>query len=344
MWVRKSQRPQGFPVTCGSVTAVKPPVAYYGAKTSLAPRIVSMFPEHKRYVEPYAGSLALLLAKPQSRHEVVNDLDHNLMVFWKVLRDSPEELARVCMLTPHSRVERNIAKHIPSDSTDLERARLVWSALVQGRTGTLANTGWRHARSTVDGRMLRSYVQRIETVAERIRDVSLECRPAVDIIEKYGSDESTLLYCDPPYLGSVRRHNYKVEMTGVGAHRELGEVLHGCRATVVLSGYHSPLYDELYADWFRVELPSRTTQGDPTRVERTEVLWSNRAFKTRYIGGQNETNVTGFEPLCGRCGRVVPRPKRGPRGRWCSGACRVAGWRARRDAEGVGVEDGEVAG
>ncbi|SIE26365.1 D12 class N6 adenine-specific DNA methyltransferase [Mycobacteroides abscessus subsp. abscessus] len=314
---------------------MKPPVAYYGAKTSLAPRIVSMLPEHKRYVEPFAGSLAVLLAKPQSRHEVVNDLDHNLMTFWKVLRDNPTELARVCMLTPHSRMERNIAKHIPSESTDLERARLVWSALVQGRTGTLANTGWRHARSSVDGRMLRSYVQRIETVAERIRDVSLECRPALEVIDKYGSDEDNLLYCDPPYLGSVRRHNYKVEMTGTRAHRELGEALSGCRATVVLSGYHSDLYDSLYADWFRVELSAQTAQGSVQGVERTEVLWSNRAFKTRYIGGKNEANVTGFEQLCGRCGRVVPRPRRGPRGTWCSGACRVAAHRARRVTEVV---------
>lgn len=316
---------------CGSVTSqVKPPVAYYGAKTSLAPRIVSMLPEHRRYVEPFAGSLAVLLAKPQAPFEVVNDLDHNLMTFWKVLRDSPTDLARVCMLTPHSRVERNIAKHIPSDATDLERARLVWSALVQGRTGTLANTGWRHARSGVDGRMLRSYVQRIETVAERIRDVSLECRPAVEIIEKYGSSDDNLIYADPPYLGSTRRHNYKVEMTGEKAHRELAEVLRGCRATVVLSGYHSPLYDALYGDWFRVELDAQTSQGSVQGVERTEVLWSNRELKTRYIEAKKEVDVTGFEALCGRCGRVVPRPKRGPRGVWCSGACRVAAHRARR--------------
>ncbi|MDO3013211.1 DNA adenine methylase [Mycobacteroides abscessus subsp. abscessus] len=309
---------------------VKPPVAYYGAKTSLAPTIVSMFPEHKRYVEPFAGSLAVLLAKPQAPLEVVNDLDRNLMTFWKVLRDRPTELARVCMLTPHSRVERDIAKHIPSDVTDLERARLVWSALVQGRTGTLANTGWRHARSGVDGRMLRSYVQRIERVAERIRDVSLECRPAVEIIEKYGSSDDNLLYCDPPYLGSTRRHNYKVEMLSEAKHRELGEALHGCRATVVLSGYHSPLYDDLYRDWFRVELAATTGQGNVQGIERTEVLWSNRAFKTRYIEGEIGSDVTGFDALCGRCGRVVPRPKRGPRGTWCSGACRVAAHRARR--------------
>ncbi len=328
MW--KSQLREGFPVTCGSVTAVKPPVAYYGAKTSLAPRIVSMLPEHKRYVEPFAGSLAVLLAKSQGRYEVVNDLDSNLMTFWRVLRDRPTDLARVCMLTPHSRVERNIAKHIPSDASDLERARLVWSALVQGRTGTLANTGWRHAKSSVDGRMLRSYVQRIETVAERIRDVSLECRPALEVIEKYGSDENNLLYCDPPYLGSTRRHNYRVEMLSEVQHRELGEALRGCRATVVLSGYHSGLYDEMYGDWFRVELDATTSQGSVQGIERTEVLWSNRALKTRYIRAEKESDVTGFAALCGRCGRVVPRPKRGPRGTWCSGACRVAAHRARR--------------
>lgn len=314
----------------GVTHVVRPPVAYYGAKTSLAPTIVSMFPEHRRYVEPFAGSLAVLLAKPQAPLEVVNDLDHNLMTFWKVLRDRPEELARVCMLTPHSRVERNLAKHIPADASDLERARLVWSALVQGRTGTLANTGWRHTKSAVDGRMLRSYVQRIERVAERIRDVSLECRPAVEVIAEYGAEESNLIYADPPYLGSTRRHNYKVEMTGEKAHRELGEVLHGCKATVVLSGYHSGLYDSLYGDWFRVELAATTGQGSIQGIERTEVLWSNRAFKTRYIGAENGVDVTGFEALCGQCGRVIPRPKRGPRGTWCSGACRVAAHRARR--------------
>ncbi|MBN7483722.1 DNA adenine methylase [Mycobacteroides abscessus] len=312
------------------MTHVKPPVAYYGAKTALARTIVSMLPKHKRYVEPFAGSLAVLLAKPHAPLEVVNDLDRNLMVFWKVLRDRPTELARVCMLTPHSRVERDLAKHIPSDVTDLERARLVWSALVQGRTGTLANTGWRHTSRAVDGRMLRSYVQRIERVAERIRDVSLECRPALEVIEKYGSSDDNLIYADPPYLGSTRRHNYKVEMLSEAKHRELGEALRGCRATVVLSGYHSPLYDALYGDWFRVELAATTGQGNVQGIERTEVLWSNRAFKTRYMEGEKTVDVTGFEALCGRCGRVVPRPKRGPRGVWCSGACRVAAHRARR--------------
>lgn len=314
------------------------PVPYYGGKSSLSHVITSMMPEHTRYVEPFAGSLAVLLAKPPSKHEIVNDLDHNLMTFWRVLRDTPEALARACFLTPHSREERRAAIHIPETATDLERARLVWSALMQGRSGTLANTGWRHSRESSRGdhaRTMRRYVERIERVAERVRDVTLECRPAVEVVERYGDDVNTLVYCDPPYLGTTRRHNYKVEMLSERSHRELADALRGCRATVILSGYHSELYRELYAGWFRVEVAAATSQGSnsPLKgVERTEVLWSNRELKPVTEGHRDGVSVTGFEALCARCSRVVPRPKRGPIGTYCSGACRAAAYRERKVA------------
>lgn len=82
-----------------------PPMAYYGGKTRLAAKIAALLPAHDHYVEPFAGSLAVLLAKKPSRMETVNDLENLLMTFWRVLRDKPEQLARVCALTPHSRAE-----------------------------------------------------------------------------------------------------------------------------------------------------------------------------------------------------------------------------------------------
>src|SRR5690606_3844003 len=84
---------------------VKPPFSYYGGKTTLAPQIADLLPEHDHYVEPFAGSLAVLLAKDVSRCETVNDLDGDLMTFWRVLRDSPEQFERACAMTPHSRAE-----------------------------------------------------------------------------------------------------------------------------------------------------------------------------------------------------------------------------------------------
>jgi len=241
-----------------------PPFAYFGGKTTTARRIIERFPEHGHYVEPFAGSLAVLLAKPRSRMETVNDLDGAVMAFWRVLRDRPAELARVCHLTPHSRAD--------------------WEACEEGRSGRLARTGWRHyvapgATGTAFPGYLDGYVDRMSVCAERLHHVTLENRPALEVIEKYGADADVLLYVDPPYLGSTRGSydaGYRHEMRDEASHQELAEALRRCRAAVVLSGYGSALYLELYPDWHRAEFTSGTAQGGDGWSNRTEVLWSNR--------------------------------------------------------------------
>jgi DNA adenine methylase len=261
---------------------IAPPFAYFGGKGRLAKDIAATFPEHSHYVEPYAGSLAVLLAKPLSVMETVNDLDGDIVHFWKTLRDQPTALARVCALTPHSRTEHLEAYDRPDGLDDLERARRIWVYLSQGRAGVLRNTGWRHyvapgGSSTSMPGYLRGYVDRMANAAERLARVTLECRPALDLIERYGRSPEVLLYVDPPYLGSARvwGNNYRHEMRTEGEHRELAAALNNCAAAVVLSGYPSPLYDELYAGWHRTTFEATTGQGG-TRGERTEVLWSNR--------------------------------------------------------------------
>ena len=102
-----------------------PPFGYFGSKVKIARQIVALMPEHSGYIEPFAGSLSVLLAKPAVGLEVVNDLDGDLMTFWRMLRDQPEELVRICSLTPHSRSEYDASWPIPSDVPDLERARRV---------------------------------------------------------------------------------------------------------------------------------------------------------------------------------------------------------------------------
>ena len=261
---------------------MKPPFAYYGGKTTLAERIADLLPEHRHYVEPFAGSLAVLLAKAPAPFETVNDLDGDLMAFWRVLRDQPDELARVCALTPHSRAEHLAAYDRPSDLDDLERARRVWVCLTQGRGGTLRATGWRFFQDPGDRSptsmpdYLASYVERMRQAAGRIANVSLEARDALTVISEYGQHPGVCIYADPPYLGTTRSsRQYQVEMSHEAEHRELADALRACNASVVLSGYHSPLYDDLYASWHRVELAAFTGQAN-TAGRRTEVLWSNR--------------------------------------------------------------------
>lgn len=267
---------------------LKPPIPYFGGKITLGPELVRLFPDHTHYVEPFAGSLAVLLAKSPSTHETVNDLDRSIVNFWRVLRERPAELARVCTLTPHSRAEWESCADADFGPDDLEQARRLWVRLTQGRSGRLRRNGWRHyvdpAGSSVGmPGYLDSYVDRIAPAAERLKNVTLECRPALDIIRKYGSQPDVLLYVDPPYLGSTRDpgKSYRHELQGDDEHRELAEALQACKAAVVLSGYPSDLYDhELYSGWDRHSIAASTGQGGP-RQERTEVLWSNRPLRVQ---------------------------------------------------------------
>jgi len=264
---------------------MKPPILYYGAKGSVADRIVALMPEHEAYVEPFAGSLAVLLAKPPARMEVVNDLDGDLMTFWRVLRDRPDDLQRVTDLTPHSRAEL-LLSHERDGLDDLETARRVWVALTQGRSAMLARrTGWRYfSRVKTDGgssatfaTFMNGYRRRLPAAAERIADVTLECRDAFEVIAEYGRAPSTLLYVDPPYPSTTRNGTgYRHDMQADAEHERLAEALHACAATVMLSGYPSPLYDRLFADWTRHDLRARTANASAGAQQRVEVVWLNR--------------------------------------------------------------------
>ena len=258
--------------------ALKPPFAYYGGKTTLAQQIAKLLPPHDHYVEPFAGSLAVLLAKEQTGWETVNDLDGHLVNFWRVLRDRPDELIRAASLTPHSRDEYTHAtQQLEAEQDDLERARQVWTILTQGRSNRLSGWGWRVRQNPDMGTSMPDYVAayagRMDGVAERLKNVTIENRDAVEVIQEYGRHKGVCIYADPPYLGSARGGSYRIEMKEDNLHVKLASALKDCRASVVLSGYASPLYEELYEGWHRYELKA------PTRLSGTaapnEILWSN---------------------------------------------------------------------
>lgn len=277
---------------------MKPPINYYGGKARLAPWIVSWFPEHQVYIEPFAGSAAVLFAKTACTHELINDVDGEVVNFFKVLRERTEELERACRLTPYARDEFMAARHRGGELGDLERARRWWVRLTQSHSCLV--TPWasfsvstkRGSNKASTGRAL---VERMEAAAERLAGVTIENRDALEIIDHHARPNGrggAVLYVDPPYPLEVRRmrlnrksKEYQVDMSAEADHRRLAEVLRATPATVFLSGYPGPLYDELYPDWHQVRIevavPSANLSGRSLRA--TEVLWSNQP-----IGGQME--------------------------------------------------------
>lgn len=262
------------------MSALKSPIQYFGAKQQIAEKLVDLMPAHQGYIEPYSGSLSVLLAKPLAKIEVVNDLDHRLMTFWRVLRDRPDELLHVAELTPHSRAELEGAAALDDTVDELEMARQVWVLLTQGRSRTMKRTGWRFyadpqgTSASFGLTYMNAYRSRLGPAFERLRSVSLECRPALDVIEQYGAFEENLLYVDPPYVHASRRGaRYSHEMTDAD-HRDLAAALHAVRGPVLLSGYASQLYDELFDGWHQVHLSARSDNA--LKRDVVEVVWSNR--------------------------------------------------------------------
>lgn len=275
------QKPNGDEkVTPFSTPCWRPALSYYAGKWRLAPWIISHFPAHTCFVEPYGGAMSVLLRKSPSQLEVYNDLDQSVVNFFKVLRERPNELIQAIELTPDSRSEQLLS--FCSGDDPLEPARrfdlLSWQTI--GGSGAQRRSGWRYQResknrgSTVVGEWNR--VDSLWSLVQRLKHVQIEQDEAISVIERFDAPR-TLVYADPPYLWSTRtsQQRYQHELDEVG-HRQLAEVLHGIGSMVIVSGYPSQLYQTLYRDWKRVERSSLCQGGR----KATECLWiSPRAWE-----------------------------------------------------------------
>ncbi|MGO2141465.1 MAG: DNA adenine methylase [Leucobacter sp.] len=248
---------------------------YPGAKWSLASKIVSYFPDHYHYIEPYFGSGAVYFSKTPSPHELVNDLNGSVVNFFRVLRDQTDELLWKLELTPWSREEYD-QSDLPTGDP-LEDARRFVVRIWQAHASDLAKkTGWKNRGSSQRARGMSDRWSRVPDelilLAERMQHAEIEHRPALQLVKRF-STEDTLIYADPPYLPETRTQKmYAQEMT-VEEHVELLEALLAHRGTAVLSGYANDLYDSMLAGWERVELKAPKVEAG---ASRTEVLWIKR--------------------------------------------------------------------
>jgi DNA adenine methylase len=249
----------------------RPALRYYGGKWRLAPWIISYFPDHKIYVEPCGGAASVLLQKPRVPLETYNDLDSHVVNFFRVLRDTPEELLYKIRYTPWARNEFEMARQPHDNSIELARRFFnhCWMSM-NGTANTKSGCTWKTVK--IDKCYPRRlYFTDLDKIAERFYDVQIENAPAEEIIERYNHPEA-LIYFDPPYLKSERSHKneYNVEQDKP-FHINAAGLLRQAQGYVVISGYACPLYTELYEahGWRRVAKEAQTNSGG----KRIESLW-----------------------------------------------------------------------
>jgi DNA adenine methylase len=260
---------------------------WYGGKYSHLDWLLPLLPKAQHYCEPFGGSAAVLLNREPSPVETYNDVDSEVVNFFKVLRDQKQALIESIGLTPFAREEFERAISEPTEYlSDLERARRFFIRARQVRTGLAqkASTGrWAHclltSRAGMAGAVSRwlGSVEGLSEIVQRLLRVQIENAPAIEVIKRFDSPE-TLFYCDPPYPHGSRTDSnaYAYEMTDE-QHRALAETLRNVKGKVALSSYHCKLMDELYGDWKILEAPSKMCHS--VKKERKEVLWINYDLK-----------------------------------------------------------------
>lgn len=249
-------------------------IKYPGSKWSLANWITGFFPEHHSYLEPFFGSGAVLFNKEPSNIETVNDLDDEVVNLFLCIKEDPEKLGRLVYFTPYSRVEFEQA-YIPAKSRFEKAAKFITRCdMGQGFRTNGEKVGF---KMDIQGREAAYAVNHWNQIpellmqcAERLKMVQIENRPAVDVIKRFNFP-NVLIYCDPPYVLSTRHgKQYRCEMTDED-HVELLQTLMQHPGPVVLSGYHSALYDEMLEGWHTEEHQSRNQRNRTVK----EILWMN---------------------------------------------------------------------
>ena len=219
----------------------RPLLRYHGGKWLLAPWIVSYFPGHRIYIEPYGGAASVLLHKPRSYAEVYNDLDGEIVNLFRMVRDRGMELIQALELTPYARAEFHLSFK-PSDDP-MEQARRTVLRSYAGFGGNLTRpnrdqtpqrTGFRtyskKNRGSIPSGDWRNYPATLPAIIDRLRGVIIESAPALEVMAKHDAPDA-LHYVDPPYVHSTRGFNcgeshrgYRFEMTD-DQHRELAKFL-----------------------------------------------------------------------------------------------------------------------
>lgn len=254
---------------------MKAVVKYPGSKWSLARWIISFFPEHHSYLEPFFGSGAVLFNKPRSHIETVNDLDNNVVNLFECIREDPGKLARMVYMTPYARdVYEKAFEETPENKFEAALNFYIRLNMGHGFRTTGEKVGW---KNDVQGRE-RSYAsqgwcnlpEKIMQAAERLRGVQIENRPAVELINRFNF-KNVLIYCDPPYMLETRHgKQYRCEMDAK-AHEELLGALLQHKGSVLISGYDNGLYNGLLHGWHREEAICYSQVCS----KKKEVLWMN---------------------------------------------------------------------
>lgn len=188
------------------------PLCYIGGKNRLARKIIELLPEHTTYVEVFGGGGQVLFRKPPSGVEVLNDLDGELVNFFRVCQSHYQELLRYLRFVLVSRQWFDMLyKGSPENMTDVQRAARYFYLQRNCYAGLVVRKNYIHHVSHIPNYNVKKIPEIIEATHRRLENVQIECLPYEQILEKFDRP-ATLFFLDPPYWNrKLYKFNFEKE-------------------------------------------------------------------------------------------------------------------------------------
>ena len=250
------------------------PLPYIGGKNRLAKMIIPMLPEHITYVEPFAGGAQVLFHKAPSNVEVLNDLDFDIVNFFRVCQWHYEELVRYLRYCLVSRKLHELhVKTDPHTLTDIQRAGRFYYLQKNSFGGLILKQKFHYGITQPSNYNPQRIPEILEQAHHRLARVQIESLPYQDVLEKYDRP-TTAFYLDPPYW---QRRLYRFNFTD-DDFRELEQRLHRIRGKFILSLDDHPEVRRLFREF---------------RIQRAEISYTAQRNVGKRFG---ELLITNFEP------------------------------------------------
>jgi DNA adenine methylase len=250
---------------------MKTPIAYYGGKQKMLKHILPLISAHTCFVEPFAGGLALFFNKSPSKVECINDINGELINFYKVIKHNFNELYYLLEETLYSKLQYKEAKNIynnPDNYDNIKRAWAVWVLCNEGYGGGI-NKGWGFSKKKNEGLLLKNKILNFTNeYAERLKNVKIECNDALTVIKNF-DNEDTFFYIDPPYIETSQGH-YKGYTEN--DYTKLLEILSVIKGKFLLSSYPNEILEK-YAvknNWNKLDISKFLEMSSNLKKARTK--------------------------------------------------------------------------
>ncbi len=265
---------------------VKTPITYYGGKQRLASLVLSLIPAHKLYCEPFVGGAAVFFAKEPSEMEVINDLNGEVVNFYRVCHSDFKKLEKLIRSTPHSRQVHKETSAILKDTSEVDPAKRAWAFWVQTNMSFSARIFGGYAYEKKSNGTLKRFVNKKlafnKEVCERLSMVDIENNDALQVIKSRDTKDS-FFYCDPPYFNSNMGHYKGYSEKDFD---QLLKTLASIQGKFLLSSYPSEIlerYTKKYK-WHTLEKSTGISVTHQTDKVKTEVLTANYPLSSELDG------------------------------------------------------------